>query len=226
MVRAKGKMPPRDPGVAGVLSFLLPGLGQIYVGQVARGFVHFVIHLASLAVFLGTILGFLPVAAPGAETSVTNALVNSVSIAALFVLVAVINWAVSVTGAMARAFFSVALGQAFQANAPEATIRIPGVATQPAGGIGGTGETETAAAAEASATRRQPPPEPTLSSFSRALYELLEFRNMREEDLIRLSGLEAKEVRGLLDGAAPDDRELGKLADALDVSVELLKSYV
>lgn len=230
MVRAKGKMPPRDPGLAGVLSFLLPGLGQIYVGRVARGFIHFGVHVLSLAAFLGTLLGFSPVAAPGAETSLGNALVNSVSIGALALLVAISNWVFSVTGAMSRAFFASALDRAFEPDGSEANMRVPTSSTEtgPTRVVPIVGESETAAASDAVSPRQKEstPAAPALSSFSRALYELLEFRNMREEDLIRLSGLEAKEIRSLLDGAPPDSRQLEKLADALDVSVELLKSYV
>ena len=49
--------PPSHPGVAAVLSFVIPGLGQIYKGKILAGFVWM---FAVIAAYLGTVIvGFL-----------------------------------------------------------------------------------------------------------------------------------------------------------------------
>lgn len=48
----------KSAGLAAVLSFLIPGLGQIYNGQIFKGFIVFVIgaiNLALTTVFIGYI---------------------------------------------------------------------------------------------------------------------------------------------------------------------------
>jgi TM2 domain-containing membrane protein YozV len=48
----------KSPGLAAVLSFFLPGLGQIYNGQIAKGI--FFLALASLFMWLmGIVIGFV-----------------------------------------------------------------------------------------------------------------------------------------------------------------------
>ena len=42
----------KDKTLAGVLSFLIPGLGQIYNGQVAKGIVLFIAYIAGLVCFI------------------------------------------------------------------------------------------------------------------------------------------------------------------------------
>jgi len=58
-----------NPGIAAVLSFLIPGLGQIYKGRVLRGFFWFVLTIIGYAFFIvpGLILHVLCVF--GAATS-------------------------------------------------------------------------------------------------------------------------------------------------------------
>lgn len=46
------RYPTRDPGISAVLSFLLPGLGQVYNGRISRGVVHWLVHLAGVAALL------------------------------------------------------------------------------------------------------------------------------------------------------------------------------
>ena len=59
------KKPPKSPALAGVLSFFFPGIGQIYNGQIYKGFI-FILILAGLITlqqqgeaqpFIGIILG-------------------------------------------------------------------------------------------------------------------------------------------------------------------------
>jgi TM2 domain-containing membrane protein YozV len=40
----------KDKTLAGILSFVMPGLGQIYVGSVTRGILWFVVYFALLVV--------------------------------------------------------------------------------------------------------------------------------------------------------------------------------
>jgi TM2 domain-containing membrane protein YozV len=49
----------RDPFIAGVLSFVVPGLGQIYNGQILWGLIWLVLWL-SFWVGSGGILGWIP----------------------------------------------------------------------------------------------------------------------------------------------------------------------
>ena len=51
--------PPRDPTVMAILSFLIPGLGQIILGQTVKGIVLFAVYLG--AGFVTACIGSLPV---------------------------------------------------------------------------------------------------------------------------------------------------------------------
>jgi TM2 domain-containing membrane protein YozV len=48
----------KNPGVAAVLSFLIPGLGQIYNGQILKGLVVVVIQAINVA-FTHVLIGFV-----------------------------------------------------------------------------------------------------------------------------------------------------------------------
>ncbi len=52
------KVPLWNPGIAALLSFLIPGMGQMYKGQVLNGIVWFV--LVGSAYFFGALLLFIP----------------------------------------------------------------------------------------------------------------------------------------------------------------------
>lgn len=54
--RHSSAQPLKSPGVAAVLSFLIPGLGQIYNGQIGSGVF---LWLLTTALYLTTILGFI-----------------------------------------------------------------------------------------------------------------------------------------------------------------------
>ena len=50
----------KDPGLAAILSFFFPGVGQVYNGQVLRGIMYFVFCLLLVATGIGIII-FIPV---------------------------------------------------------------------------------------------------------------------------------------------------------------------
>ncbi|MHB8632820.1 MAG: hypothetical protein ACYDBQ_02470 [Thermoplasmatota archaeon] len=51
---------PKDPGIAGLLSFLIPGLGTMYAGKVGSGIVVFVLWLGAWFYFLASLQGGVP----------------------------------------------------------------------------------------------------------------------------------------------------------------------
>lgn len=54
--------PPKNPGVAAVLSFLWPGLGQIYNGQILKAIVFIVVQIVNaflITVLVGFVTGFV-----------------------------------------------------------------------------------------------------------------------------------------------------------------------
>lgn len=54
--------PPKNPGVAAVLSFLWPGLGQIYNGQILKAIVFIVVQVVNVLlafVLIGFLTGFI-----------------------------------------------------------------------------------------------------------------------------------------------------------------------
>lgn len=52
------KNPPKNPGLAAVLSFLVTGLGQIYNGQIGKGILFMIIQFINW-LLLGLLIGFI-----------------------------------------------------------------------------------------------------------------------------------------------------------------------
>lgn len=64
-------LPPKDPGLAAAASFIVPGLGEVYVGHVRDGYVTFVRQAVVFPaiVFLGYMLSAYQTSLPTGEVS-------------------------------------------------------------------------------------------------------------------------------------------------------------
>jgi len=50
--------PPKNPGLAAVLTFLIPGLGQMYNGEIGKGIVIMIVQVVNL-LLMSIIIGFI-----------------------------------------------------------------------------------------------------------------------------------------------------------------------
>jgi tetratricopeptide (TPR) repeat protein len=109
--RAREAGPPRKPGFAALLSLIVPGLGQLYNGEVAKGFIMlaaFMLLFAVTGVSLRGQMAVTPISPQGAlygrqidATSVLSGLFSGVS--AIWVVLLLAVWIYSIADAGIKA---------------------------------------------------------------------------------------------------------------------------
>jgi hypothetical protein len=55
MARALADVDRKDPALAGILSFLIPGVGSFYAGNSTHGFIHLGIHVVSYVLIVSSV---------------------------------------------------------------------------------------------------------------------------------------------------------------------------
>ena len=204
----------RDPGLASVFSFLIPGLGQIYNGQMGWGIFHFFLQVA-LAI-IGVTLAFPLISSENGGTFASRLLIwleNPLNMGLFFgvLFLMLANWIWSFTSTATK----------------ETSTSLDDFDTS--GGVNDIAELVKTARMDflnnveepkiqVAATKEAP------SSFSIALYEVLELKGMSPHELADITGLSLQEISRYLQGAQPDEPTINIIARGLNVSPRVLLS--
>ena len=209
------RMKKRDPGLASVFSFLLPGLGQIYTGKMGWGIFHFLAHVGLLIVSLA--LSYPLIFADGSIRQRLTAWLSTpsnlgIAFGLLFLLIG--NWIWS--------FLTAAQNEDEDSDSKDITSLIETARSEYYAEAAPTG-TPSAAYEKTAAYETLVQEQPVESkSFAITLAEIMDLKGVGIEDLSEITGIPETEITKYLKGSKPDDATVKILARGLNVSPRFL----
>ncbi len=205
-------MKDRDPGLASVFSFLVPGLGQIYMGRTGWGVFHFFFQIGLIIIGIAVAFPLISTESglPFSDRLVDwleNPLNMGLSFGVIFLLLA--NWIWSFMSASPKEHETDIRAKRQEDDIAQLvkTARMDYLK-----------DTQEQAFSEAAPTRE------AISPFAQTLYELLELKDMTVKELSSITGLSLQELTRYLQGAQPDDATINIIARGLNVSPRVLLS--
>lgn len=204
----------RDPGLASIFSFLVPGLGQIYMGKMGWGIFHFFFQLGLLLIGLTVVFPLISTenGLPFADRLISwleTPLNMGLAFGILFLSLA--NWIWSFMSAAPKESYREE--SQFEAKDDDIAELVKTARLDFLRDASKTVETEAA---------------PTLeeATFAQTLSEIMELKDIRIEDLAEITGLSIQEIARYLKGAQPDGATVNIIARGLNVSPRVLLSEV
>ncbi len=204
----------RDPGLASVFSFIIPGLGQIYMGKMGWGIFHFFFQLGLFLIGLAVAFPLISIESGLAfadrlviwlETPLNMGLAFGV----LFLALA--NWIWSLMSAAPKEYDREE--SQLETNEDNIAELVKTARMDFLRDASKAIETEAA---------------PTLEEvvFAQTLSEIMDLKDMNIEDLAEITGLSIQEIARYLKGAQPDDATINIIARGLNVSPRVLLSEI
>ncbi|MDD2432014.1 MAG: helix-turn-helix transcriptional regulator [Firmicutes bacterium] len=211
----------RDPGLASVFSFVVPGLGQIYIGKMGWGIFHFLAHIGLGIVGLTIVYPLI-----SSEGSFVQRLVawlgspSNMGIAFGILFLSIGNWIWSfLTAAQKESEESESkdIAGLVEAARRDYLSEASQSANESASALEKTTSYETL-------VKEETKPELN-SSFAATLAELMDLKGMGVKDLAEITGISELEIAGYLKGSNPDDATINILARGLNISPRFLTGH-
>lgn len=207
----------RDPGLATVFSFLLPGLGQVYLGRIGWGIFHFFFHVG--LVFIGLAVAF-PLISQESGLLFADRLVLwletplNMGLAFGVLFLGLANWLWS--------FMSTSTKELEVEDVEDDIAELVKAAR-----IDFYNDTQKTAILQAAPTTEEFSSTTKLetllpSKFAQTLAEIMELKDMEIVDLSEITGLTTHEISRYLKGAQPDEATINIIARGLNISPRVL----
>ncbi len=202
----------RDPGLASIFSFLLPGLGQIYMGKMGWGIFHFFFQIGLFLIGLTVAFPLISTKSglPFADRLISwleTPLNMGMAFGILFLTLA--NWIWS-----------------FMSAAPKETLREESQLEATDDNIAELVKTARLDFLRDASKTVETEAAPTLEevTFAQTLSEIMDLKDIKIEDLAEITGLSIQEIARYLKGAQPDSATINIIARGLNVSPRVLLS--